>query len=348
MEVRLLAIGDVDVAGVVAVGDHEAVRIRRRERGPAVRPGTTAVLRDREVDAVAAGRRAIPGKEGDVVDRVVFHRAREARVRRADDGRRVIGEPPVGRLDHDRVVRCRLVVRHQHGVVVEERQPLPVGAGAMSGHAARQVAAGGREAVAVVGRGCRGEAAQGAEARIRVLVVPLRVLRQRVCHPTVASTTGRLLSAGRSTEHVELVAAVCRDLRVVGALREAGRAAGEDVPGLVGPHQRFGLVALRVRGNGRGELQPLSRRGRQRRLEGARRDDELAAVRLEQGVGEAARQHAVGAAGEVQSSHRLGRTASVARADLVAVRPDHGEDLVSRVLCGRSRRPRDRERELGV
>src|SRR2546426_813940 len=82
--------------------------------------------------------------------------------------------------------------------------------------------AGRPEAVAVVGRGRRGEPAQGAESRVGVLVIALRVLRQPGCHPAIASTACRLLAARRSAEHVELTAAVGGDLRVVGALREAG------------------------------------------------------------------------------------------------------------------------------
>ena len=88
----------------------------------------------------------------------------------------------------------------------------------------------------------------------------LRMVREGYA-PLLAART--LLAARRRAEHVELVAAVGRDLRVVGAVREPGRATGVDVAVAADLDQGLRLVALRVGGDGGRELQTLRVRRRQ-------------------------------------------------------------------------------------
>src|SRR5439155_15697689 len=112
----------------------------------------------------------------------------------------------------------------------------------------------------------RDEARQRAEACIRVLVVPAAVLRGPEGEAAVTAAAGALLAAGRRAEHMELVAVIRRDLRVVGGVREARRAAVVDVAGLVDLEKRLGLVALVIGRDGRRELKSLRRSRGERRL----------------------------------------------------------------------------------
>jgi len=64
----------------------------------------------------------------------------------------------------------------------------------------------------------------------------------------VAAAARALLAARLLADQVELVAAVHGDLRVLGGVGEAGRAAGDGVAVVVDADLGLGLVALRVGG----------------------------------------------------------------------------------------------------
>ncbi len=276
------------------------------------------------------------------------HRPGEARIPRCARGVYAVGQPAVGRLLDDRVARLLLVVAQQHRVVVEEGHPLPVRKAALVRLACAEGAR--REVVTVVGGRRGGESGQRPEARVGVLEVAEAVRRLAGRDDAVAASARTLLAARRRTEQVELVAAVGRDLRVVCGVGEPGRAAGVDIAGPIDLDQGLGLVTLRIGGDGSRELEPLGGRRGQRRLDRARRrlDLERARVLLRQHVREAAGKHVVSTRRQVEPDYLLGRARSVARAHLFAVRTDHGQDLVRRVLRRRLRRPVDRERERGV
>ena len=350
VEPDVLAVDDVDVPGAVVVGGGKDRRVARRDRGQAVGPGHASVPRDREVHVIAVGGSAIRGEVDDAV-RIrlsgldVAHRPREARVARGDCRVQLVGEPAVGRALDDDVPRLLLVVAQQHRVVVDEGHPLTVGAAALVGV---PVAGGtaGREALATVGRGGRGEPGQRPEARVGVLVEAECVAARAEREAAVAAAAGGLLAAWRRAEQVELVAVVVRDLRVVGDVREPGRPAVVDTSGLVDLEQRLGLVTLVVGGDRRREGEAVGRGRGQVLLDRPRRrgDLELAVVvgqfRREKG----ARKHPVGARRQVVRHDALDIAATVARSDHVTVRVDDGQDLVAAGLRG----PGDREPELGV
>ena len=345
MEPRRLAVGHVDVAGVVVVGDDEAGGVRGRDRRQAVGPRQTAVLGDGQVDVVPIGPTTIPGEVDDVVRSVIAHRPREARIAGAERGVRAVRQAAVRRPLNDHVAGFLLVVAEKNCVVVDERHPLPVGAAAFVRDAAAKRATGG-EVVPVVGRRGGHESGQRAQPGIRVLEVALRVSGDARRRAAVTAAARSLLASRRRTEQMELITSVGRDLGVVRRVREAGRAAGVDVAGCVDRDQRLGLVALQVGGSRSRELQPLRRGRRKRLLGGARRgrDLELARIGLRRGVDEAAGENLVGAGRKVETDDLFGRARSVARPDLVAVWPDDGEDLVGDIF-GPWRDPRDREGE---
>ena len=115
VEGAAVAVADVDVPGAVVVRRDEAGHLARDEVRDAHLPRQPAVPRDREVDEVAglAVERAggIPAEVDEVTRVVVAHRPWEERARRGDDrGRRIEREPLVGRAQHDRVSRRRVVV----------------------------------------------------------------------------------------------------------------------------------------------------------------------------------------------------------------------------------------------
>src|SRR4029079_11158371 len=95
------------------------------------------------------------------------------------------------------------------------------------------------------------------EAVLRVRVGPLRMRLLAGRDDAVSAAAERLLTAWRRAEQVELVAAVGRDLGVVGAVRESGRPARVEEAALVGDDQRLRLVALRIGRNRRREREPL-------------------------------------------------------------------------------------------
>ena len=117
---------------------------------------------------------------------------------------------------------------------------------------------------------------------------------------------------------MELLAAVGRDLGVVGRVAEAGRAAGVDVPVAVDLDQRLGLVALRIGGDRGREGEPLGIRrtasdalGPLRRLDGQRA---VVVLRSELTKPQASAWYVAGR--EVVGDDRLaGRAGAVARAD---------------------------------
>ena len=261
--------------------------VGRDPRDAAVVPdeAVAAGLGDREVDvgvvlaALAAAR--VPAVEGHVlarrragIDEVRghrVHRAREVRARGGDHALAVrveidivVGEPAVVRALHDDVARLLLVVGEQHRVLVQERHPLAVGEPALGGVAVALRPARG-DAVGVVGRGGGREAGQRAEARVGVLELALAVALDPEGQAAVAAAARALLAARLLADQVELVAAVHRDLRVLGGVGEAGRAAGDGIAVVVDADLGLGLVALRVGGDARGEGQALGVRGGQGR-----------------------------------------------------------------------------------
>ena len=239
--------------------DREAGRAALDEvaaRDLAVRPGGSSVVRNGKVDLLALRERHVD----DVLGLDEAQRPRELGVGRRDRGDRRVREPAVGRLLHDDVPRLLLVPREQHRVIVGERHPLAIRQDAVRRDAAVRIGSGRREAMAVVRGRRRREAAQRSESRVGVLIVAERVRRGTCGKRAVAAATRALLAARLGPENVELIAAVGRDLRVVRRGREAGRAARVDVAVTADLDQRLGLVALRIRRNGRRECEALRAR----------------------------------------------------------------------------------------
>ena len=126
------------------------------------------------------------------------------------------------------------------------------------------------------------------------------------------------ITARCCAEQMELVAAVGRDLRVVGRVREAGRTAGVDVAGAVDLDQRLRLVALRIGRDRGGEGEALRvAEGREASPPPLARPSWRSACRCSPGrrVVVAAREHLVGAGREVVRDDGLGvrRTVGASR-----------------------------------